>query len=92
MDQQFKENVIKSFGMVKGDVTAAQATLADISLAIADINKRHEKLVDEFHRMKIAHIKLLQQHKELGKKVRAKPAKPVVIVRNVKAKSAKKKR
>ena len=88
MDHQFKENVIKSFGLVKGDITAAQATLADVSLAIADLNKKHSKLLDDMHKLKIAQVKMQQQHKELSKRVRAK-SKSVVTVRHVKAKNKK---
>lgn len=103
MDNQFKENVIKSFGIVKGDVTAIQATLADVSLAIADANSRHEKLVSEMHKLKMANVKNVEVIKDLRAKIKAKKqpvvkvkaAKPVVIVRkttirHVKARASKK--
>jgi predicted nucleic acid-binding Zn-ribbon protein len=79
MDNQFKENVIKSFGLVKGDITAAQANLADISLAIGDLNKKQQKLVDEIHKLKISLVKQQQMHKELSKRVRSKS----VVVRAI---------
>ena len=93
MDQQFKENVIKSFGMVKGDVTAVQATLADISLAIADTNKRHEKLVGEMHKLKISQVKMQEMIKDLRAKLKAKKSAVVIkktTVRHVKARTTKK--
>ena len=90
MDQSFRENVIKSFVMAKGDITAVQATLADISLAIADSNSRHEKLVGEMHKLKIEQVKMLQQIRELSRRVSAKSQKPVVVVRNAAVRAPKK--
>ena len=89
MDNQFKENVIKSFGIVKGDVTAIQATLADVSLAIADANSRHEKLVGEMHKLKMANVKNVEVIKALRAKIKAK--KQTIVVR-AKAKSQSPKR
>jgi len=57
--------------MVKGDVTAAQATLADMSLAIADANKRHEKIVSEMHKLKISQVKMQEAIKALRTRTKA---------------------
>lgn len=94
MDTQFKENVIKSFGIVKGDVTAIQATLADISLAIADANSRHEKLVGEMHKIKIANVKFNETIKALRVQLKAKikAKKSITTIRHVSAKATTKKK